>query len=416
MSPPEGLDSRWGTVVLSMRFRLYPTPKLELLLVEHCAHARFIWNLALEQANYYQPQWGATPSYVAQSRQLTEARKAYEWLAAGSFMVQQQALRDFAQAMRNWWAGTHGRPTWRKRGLNDGFRVVGFKAEHVRRLNRRWAEVRVPKVGWVRFRWTCPIGEVKSYRVTRDASGRWHIAFARLPDPIERTPTGAVVGIDRGIVNTLATSDGEFVHAPSMTQPERARLACLQRKLARQEKGSGRRERTRLAIARLRARETDRVKDWVEKTTTSLVVDFDLIAIEALRVKNMTRSARGTVEMPGRKVRQKAGLNREILASRWGLFGRRLRDKCDLAGVMLVEVNPAFTSRRCHACGHTTEENRESQAVFRCVACGYSANADVNAARNILAAGQAVAARGGADLLASLNREPQLASAPRAAA
>lgn len=392
-----------------MRFRLYPTVELEALLVEHCRHARFVWNLALEQTNWYRSHWGRTPNYVAQSRQLTEARKANEWLASGSSTVQQQALRDFAQAMKNWWGGTHRRPTWRKRGLNEGFRVVAFKAEHVRRLNRRWAEVLVPKVGWVRFRWTRPVGEVKSYRVTRDTCGRWHIAFARLPDPIERNPTGAAVGIDRGIVNTLATSDGEFDHAPSLTKPERARLARLQRKLARQKKGSGRRERTKLAIARLRAGETDRVKDWVEKTTTSLVVNYDLIAVEALKTRNMTRSARGTVEVPGRNVRQKAGLNREILARRWGLFGQRLRDKCDLAGVVLVEVNPANTSRRCSACGHTTKENRESQAVFGCVACGHSANADVNAARNILAAGQAVAARGGTVVLASLNREPQLA-------
>ena len=287
--------------------------------------------------------------------------------------------------------------------------MVAFRAEHVRRLNRRWAEVLVPKVGWVRFRWTRPVGEVKSYRVTRDACGRWHIAFARLPDPIERTCTGAAVGIDRGVVNTLATSDGEFDQAPSLTKPERARLARLQRKMARQKKGSGRRERTKLTIAQLRAGETDRVKDWVEKTTTSLVVGYDLIAVEALKTKNMTRSARGTVEVPGRNVAAKSGLNREILAQRWGLFGQRLRDKCGPAGVVLVEVNPANTSRRCHACGHAAKENRESQAVFGCVACGHCANADVNAARNILAAGQAVTARGGAVVLASSNREPQLA-------
>lgn len=396
-------------MVESMRFRLYPTVEHESLLVEHCAHARFIWNLALEQTNYYRPRWGPTPSYVAQSRQLTEARKANEWLAFGSFTVQQQALRDFAQAMKNWWAGTHHRPTWRKRGVNEGFRVVALKAEHVRRINRRWAEVQVPKVGWVRFRWTRPVGKVKSYRVTFDAAGRWHIAFARRPDPIDRIPTGAVVGIDRGVVNTLTMSNGELAHAPAITKPERARLARLQRKLARQKKGSGRRVRTKGAIARLRAGEADRVKDWVEKITTSFVGDYDLIAVEALKTKNMTRSARGTVEAPGRNVAAKSGLNREILARRWGLFGQRLRDKCDLAGVVLVEVNPANTSRRCHACGHTAKENRESQAVFGCVACGHSANADVNAARNILAAGQAVAARGGAVVLASLNREPQLA-------
>lgn len=265
----------------SMRFRLYPTVEEETLLREHCAHARFVWNLALEQANWYRRDWGPTPNYVAQSRQLTEARKASDWLASGSYVVQQQALQDFAQAMKNWWDGTHCRPTSRKRGVNEGFRVVGVKAEHARRLNRRWAEVLVPKVGWVRFRWTRPVGEVKSYRVTLDSCGRWHVAFARLPAPIERTATGAVIGIDRGVVNTLATSEGASHHAPPMTQPE-PRLARLQRKLARQKKGSGRRQPTKVAIARLQAAEADRVKDWVEKTTTRFVVEYDLIAVEAL--------------------------------------------------------------------------------------------------------------------------------------
>ena len=99
-----------------MRFRLYPTPAQEDCLRGHCAQARFVWNLALEQANWYRPEWGPTPGYVAQSAQLTEPRAASGWLAAGSFTVQQQALRDFAQAMKNWWAGTHGRPTWRQKG------------------------------------------------------------------------------------------------------------------------------------------------------------------------------------------------------------------------------------------------------------------------------------------------------------
>jgi putative transposase len=121
----------------------------------------------------------------------------------------------------------------------------------------------------------------------------------------------------------------------------------------------------------------------------------------------MTHSARGTVDAPGTRVRQKAGLNRSILAARWGMFARRLREKAALAGVLLIEVIPAYTSRRCFACGHVAGENRERQAVFACVACGHSAHADVNAALNILAAGRAVAAQGGAAVFAPSNCEPQ---------
>ena len=389
-----------------MRFRLYPTPAQEEALLGHCAQARFVWNLALEQANWYRPQWGPTPGYVAQSAQLTEARAASEWLASGSFTVQQQALRDFAQAMKNFWAGTHGRPTWRRKGTHEGFRVVAVRPGHVRRLNRRWGDVFVPKVGRVRFRWTRAVGEVKSYRVTRDRAGRWHVAFAQPPRPLDRHPTGAAVGIDRGVANTLATSDGTFLHAPAMTTSERARHARLQRHLARQQKGSARRARTQQALARLRAKEADRVKNWVEQTTTALVLDHDLIAVESLAVRNMTRSARGTAASPGRNVRAKAGLNRQILARRWGLFARRLKEKADLAGVMVIEVPAAYTSQRCSACAHVAAESRESQAAFRCIACGHMEHADTNAALNILAAGRAVTARGGEQSSPS-NRELQ---------
>jgi IS605 OrfB family transposase len=367
-----------------------------------------VWNLALEQANWYRPAWGPTPGYCAQSAQLTEARAANAWLAEGSFIVQQQALRDFAQAMKNWWAGTHRRPKWRKKGRHEGFRIVAVKASHLRRLNRRVAEVFVPKVGWVRFRLSRPLARgAKSYRITLDSAGRWHVAFALKPEPILRRPTGAVIGIDRGVANTLATSDGQLLHAPEVTPMERARLARLQRRLARRKTGSRRRERAKRAVARLRARDADRAKDWIEKTTTSLVRDYDLVAIEQLRVKAMTLSASGTIEAPGRNVAAKSGLNREILGRRWGLFARRLSEKATLAGVVVVKVNPVNTSRRCHACGHVAAENRKSQAVFGCVVCGHVAHADVNAALNILAAGRAVTAQGEAVVVASLNCEPQ---------
>jgi putative transposase len=192
---------------------------------------------------------------------LTEARAANTWLAAGSFTVQQQALRDFAQAMKNWWAGTHRRPTWRKKGRHEGFRIVAVKATHLRRLNRRVADVFVPKVGWVRFRLTRPLPtEAKSYRVTLDPAGRWHVAFAAMPEPIHRRLTGTMIGIDRGVTNTLATSDGQMIDAPVFTPTERARLARLQRRLARRKKGSRRRDQAQRAVARLHTRDADRAK------------------------------------------------------------------------------------------------------------------------------------------------------------
>ena len=309
------------------RFRLLPTPEQEEALLAHCRDARYVWNLAVEQQQHWQPGRKA-PGYVEQAAQLTEARAEYGWLRAGSQTVQQQALRDFAQAMRNFFAGTHRRPRWRKAGVHEGFRQVGLKRHHVERLNRRFGRVWVPKVGWVRFRLSRPVPEgVKSYRVTRDRAGRWHVAFAHIPDPISGPGDGSVVGIDRGVAVSAALSTGELLHAPGLTPGESKRLKVLQQRLARAKRGSNRREKTKRAIAKLKARERDRRKDWVEKTSTDLARRFDVIRVEALDVRAMTRSARGTVEQPGAGVAQKRGLNRAISRSGWGQLVARLQHK-----------------------------------------------------------------------------------------
>src|SRR5689334_17192141 len=193
------------------RYRMLPSPSQEVALQGHCAHARFVWNLAVEQHSHWRPGRMSAPGYLDQCRQLTAARAENPWLAEGSQMVQQQALRDYARA-------------------------------------------------------------------------------------------------------------------------------------------------------------------------------------------------KGTNDKPGRNVRAKAGLNREILRSGWGLLVRRLEQK---APGRVEKVKPHFTSQRCSACGHTDAKSRKSQADFRCVACGYACNADVNAARNI-AAGHAVTARGGFRNAGPVNREPQL--------
>ena len=378
-----------------------------MVLLEHCRHARFVWNLAVEQQQLWQAGRRA-PGYNEQSAQLTEIRVEYDWLAAGSQTVLQQALRDFAQAMRNFFAGAHRRPSWRKAGVHEGFRQVGVKPHHVEKLNRRYGRVWVPKVGWVRFHWTraVPAG-VKSYRVTLDRAGRWHVAFAYIPDSIPGPADGSVVGVDRGVAVTAALSTGELLHAPSLTPGEQIRLRRLQQRLARAQRASNRRQRTKVAIARIKAREADRRRDWVEKTTTDLARRFDSIRVEALDVRAMTRSARGTVDQPGVRVAQKRGLNRAISRQGWGQLVGRLDQK--IAG-RLERVPAAYTSQRCSACGHVAPENRKSQAVFACVACKAGpCNADVNAARNI-AAGRAVAAQGDLAVGRSVNCEPQFSS------
>jgi putative transposase len=402
------------------RYRLYPTPTQEDGLLGHCAHARYVWNLAVEQRSWWQPGRRIV-GYVEQARQLTEARAVYPWLAAGSVIVQQQALRDFHAAHASWSASLRAwrtryattppderpaapsPPSWRKRGRREGFRIVAVGPQDVQRVNRRWGQVLVPKLGWVRFRWSRPVPAPRSYRVTRDRAGRWHLAFAVVPAPIPAPGDGQAVGVDRGVAVSVALSTGELLKAPELRPAERRRLRLLQRRLARQRKGSRRREQTRLAVARLKAREADRRRDWTEQVSTDLARRFDLICVEDLDLRAMTRSASGTLQRPGRGVRQKTGLNRGILAAGWGRLVDRLEDK---APGRIQRVAAAYTSQTCNACGNIARESRESQPSFRCIACGHAAHADVNAARNIAAAGQAVAARGGQGSPRPVNREP----------
>ena len=391
------------------RYRLLPTPAQHAVLRDHCAHARYVWNLAVEQYQHWHPGRSSAPGYLEQCRQLTRARAEYPWLAAGSQTVQQQALRDFAQARAAFAdpANPARRPTWRKAGRDEGFRIVGRRGRQwgARRVSRHVGQVWVPKVGWVRFRWSRPVPPgVKSYRVTLDRAGRWHIAFAANPDPVPAPGTGEVVGIDRGVAVSAALSTGEMLNAPGLSAREQRRMRRLERRLARARRGSNGRGRVKLAIAGLRARETDRRKDWAEKASTDLARRFDLIRVEDLQIQHMTRSAKGTQEHPRRNVRAKAALNRAILRSGWGLLVRRLEQK---APGRVEKIRPAFTSQRCSACGHVDASSRESQARFACTACGFAGHADVNAARNI-AAGHAVTARGGDGVARPVNREPQL--------
>ena len=401
------------------RYRLYPTPAQESALLGHCAHARYVWNLAVEQRSWWQPG-RRTVGYVEQARQLTEARAASPWLAAGSVIVQQQALRDFQQAWANYFAALAawrtrarklppaqrpdppGPPSFRKWGVHEGFRVVALRPGDIRRLNRHWGEVAVPKLGWVRFRWSRDVPDAKSFRVTRDRAGRWHVAFAAIPPPIPAPGTGEVVGVDRGVAVAAALSTGELLAAPGLRPAEARRLRLLKRRLARAKRGSNRRARVKRAVARLKVRAADRRRDWTEQTSTDLARRFDLLRVEDLDVRAMTRSAKGTVERPGKHVRQKAGLNRGILRNGWGRLVNRLEDK---APGRVEKVQPACTSQRCHVCGHVAAESRKRQALFACVACAWTGNADVNAARNI-AAGRAVPARGGGPGGQPVNREP----------
>ena len=383
---------------MASRYRLCPDEAQEAVLREHCAHARFVWNLAVEQQSWWRPGRGSAPSPAARMRQLADARAAEPWLAQGSSSVQQQAVRDFDKAMAAFFDPRNpaGKPSYRSRLGTRGFVIRDVTA---RRLNRHHAEVLVPKCGYVRFRLSrdLPAGPGMA-RVTCDRSGRWHVAFPGPQPPVGRQPTGAVVGLDRGVRTALVTSGGQHYRVPRISDRRAARYLALQRRMSRQRKGSRKRDKTRRAMAAITVKVTDRRKDWAEKVSTRLVRDHDLVVFEKLRTKDMVRKPE-PVPGPGQpgaflpnRRRQKAGLNRGILASCWGLLASRTEQKAAASGAAVIYVDPRYSSQQCRACGHIASESRESQAVFRCVACGHQDHADANAAKNVLARGLALLA------------------------
>ncbi|MEU6282365.1 transposase [Streptomyces sp. NPDC047028] len=396
------------------RYRMYPTPAQAEQMLLHCAHARYVWNLAVEQHSHWRGWRKSAPGFAEQCRQLTEARRDNEWLGSGNADVQQQALKDFAKAKNARFASGFGEPTWRKKYRHEGFRVIGTdrvpeyepdgspklnaktgkqvlgRSVVVQKLNRRWAQVKVPGCGWVRFRLTrAELPEAKTFRVTF-RNGQWHIAFAVIPGPITAPDTGEVIGIDRGVKITAALSDGRTLNCPQLTTRERAQIRKHQRRAARAPKDSERKASEYAKVARLKAREADRRKDWCEKTSTMLARSYDLVRFEKLNIKTMTAKAKAQPDpdRPGQYLRNgraaKAGLNRAILAQGWGLLRQRTEQK---APGRVEDVLAPYTSLRCSACGWIDKNSRKSQAEFECSSCGFTCNADTNASINV-AAGQ----------------------------
>jgi len=246
-------------------------------------------------------------------------------------------------------------------------------------------------------------GELRNVSL-RQVRGRWLCAIqAQVADvaPADLAPT---VGIDMGLAQ-FATLSGGLAIAPlrALAQQQR-RLRRYQKAVSRKRKGSCNRKKAVAKLANLHARLAAQRTDWLHKLSTQIVKEHPVIAIEDLKVAAMSASARGTADAPGRKVKQKAALNRSILDASWEY-------KTAAVGGRVVAIDPAFTSQRCSECGHVDKRNRRTQSAFICLACGHAENADVNAAKNILAAGHAATACGEDVRRAKPARDKRAASA-----
>jgi len=372
------------TMISGSKYRLYPTSDQAALMAEIFGSCRAMHNVAVQQRNDAYKIAGKSVSYQEQARDLKELRDCPEtapWLKRVPSQVLQQALKDVEAAYKRFFEGA-GYPKFQKRGRNDSFRQP--QSVQVRQLNGKWADVHLAKLGWVRFRMHRPLdGKVKSATVKLKA-GQYYVSFqVELPERCDAANGGEPVGADRGVAHTIATSDGRFEDMPPHRPGEDEHLRKLQKKLARQVKGSKRREKTKLSIAKIYARQAHRRHDFAHKTSHALATNHRIVGIEDLKTKSMVRSASGTVASPGKNVAQKRGLNKAIHEQCWGLILALLDYKCDWYGSLLVKVPAAYSSQECSQCGHVHKDNRKAQALFRCLKCGYAANADTNAANVI---------------------------------
>jgi putative transposase len=366
-------------------YRLKPTAAQEECFRQAAGVCRLVYNLALEQrrdhARRYRDRTGERLDYVAQARELTALRAEVDFVRAVSVTAQQRALKALDGAFGKFFAGKAGYPRPRRRGEDDSFSFAGREVE-TKRLNRNWSAVRLPRIGWVRYRDTRPHGAIREATIRLTPLG-WTLALTCKVE-IDHPPAPArAVGGDRGVSAPLYLSSGERFDLPASL----ARLDRLHRRAqkttARRRRGSRRYAKAQRRAAALRARAARIRAHWRHETTAGIARRFAHVVLEDLKTRNMTRRAKGTIEAPGKNVAQKRGLNRAILNVGWFAFETQLAYKLEARGGALIKVAPHHTSQTCSACGAVDSRSRKSQAIFVCAACGFRANADHNAAINI---------------------------------
>jgi putative transposase len=365
------------------KYRLKTPPNIHQQFVRYAGACRFVWNkiLAINEGRYLAGVPGL--SYADATRLLTlwKQSEEYGWLNSVHSQVLQQCLKDLDRAYTNLYAGRANPPTYRKKFLSDAFRYPqGFRVEG--------NEVYLPNIGLVRFWKSREIdGMIKNVTVSR-LGKHWFVAFQveiDIPDPVH--PATAAVGIDLGIATFAAFSDGTLIPPLHALRTHERKLQRAQQVLSRKVKFSHNWQQQKARITRLHTRIANCRQDFLHKLSTETSKNHAVIVLEDLQVRNMARSARGTVDEPGRNVAQKAGLNKAILDQGWGTFRRMLEYRQAWRGGEVIAVNPRYTSQTCSQCGHVSPKNRPQRALFFCQQCGYSYHADVVAARNILARG-----------------------------
>ena len=377
------------------KYELKTNSEQQRLMSRFAGSCRFVFNkaLALQKANY--EAGGKFINYVAMAKQLTAWRNSADtaWLSQSPVHPLQHALKDLERAYKNFFAKRAYFPRFKKKGMGDSFRYPDAKQFKIDAGNNR---VFLPKLGWISYRNSRDmLGTAKNITVSSNG-GKWFVSIQTEREIVEPVHSSeSIVGVDVGIARFATLSDGTVFEPINSFRKQQQRLARYQRAMSRKTKFSNNWKKAKAKITKLHQKIGNIRRDYLHKTTTTISQNHAMVCIEDLQVRNMSKSAAGSVEQPGKNVQAKSGLNKSILDQGWAEFRRQLEYKQAWRGGQVVAVNPRNTSRTCPCCGHVSAENRQTQARFACVECGFEENADLVGAINILAAGHAVLACGG---------------------
>lgn len=370
----------------AFKYRVKSNPEIERFLNQFAGCCRFVWNKALALQKERLAAGEYCLNYESLANLLPLWKKDHPFLKEAPSQPLQQVLKNLDKALKEAFDRKNPKrfPIFKKKFKStDSFRYPqGFRIEGNRIL--------LPKIGWVRFIKSRPSeGTPKNVTVSRKGK-HWFVSIQTEIEVAETVhPSHSTTGIDRGVKRFLTLSDGSFFEPLNIFRKLGGKLAKEQRKLARKVKMSNNWRKQKERITRLHIRIADVRNDYLHKVSSAISKNHAVVVLEDLKVKNMTASAKGTSDAPGRMVKQKAGLNKAILDQGWGELGRQLEYKQAWKGGWVLLVNPAYTSQTCSACGHVSPANRKTQELFSCESCGATMNADHNAAINIKRAGHA---------------------------
>ncbi|MEC5217241.1 putative transposase [Actimicrobium sp. GrIS 1.19] len=368
----------------AFKYELMPNGLHQRTLRRFGGACRFVFNkaLALQQDN--RAAGGKFIRYESVAKLLTGWRHSSEtpWLADAPNHPLQHALKDLDRAYQNFFAGRADFPTFKKKGRGDSFRYPDAKQFKVEPGNAR---IFLPKLGWIRYRNSRDIvGSIKNITVSTKA-GKWFVSIQTEREVAEPVPVATdAVGVDVGITRFATLSDGSCVAPLDSFKKHQQRLAKYQRRMSRKVKFSSNWKKAKAKVTQIHVDIGNVRNDFLHKATTTISNNHALVAVEDLKIVNMTRSSKGTIETPGTNVRAKAGLNRAILDQGWGEFGRQLEYKLYWNGGYFMKVSAHHTSQTCPCCGHVDKDNRKTQSAFLCTVCWYENNADVVGAINVL--------------------------------